>query len=134
MKAKSKIYKIQNNEDWSNLNHGEESVWISNDSYFGFRAMEKEVKEIIYDPCSVTSLVRIGKESRKFPITKHNLLLTTETLGFDSSKSEEAFLKDSTKVIEELLELNDEIKLDFTIESETLNKDFIYEVLKKIYM
>ncbi len=126
-------YKIQNNEDWNNLNQGEELVWINNDSYFGFRAMEKQSKSIIYDPCSVSSLIRIGKDSRKFPDTIHNLLFTTETLGFDSSKSEEKFLKDATKIVEEVIELNKEIKFDFTIQADGLDEVFIKKVLIKIY-
>lgn len=126
-------YKIQNNEDWNNLNQGEESVWINNDSYFGFRAMEKQSKSIVYDPCSVSSLIRIGKDSRKFPDTIHNLLFTTETLGFDSSKSEEKFLKDATKIVEEVIELNKEIKFDFTIQADGLDEVFIKKVLIKIY-
>lgn len=126
-------YKIQNNEDWNNLNQGEELVWINNDSYFGFRAMEKQSKSIVYDPCSVSSLIRIGKDSRKFPDTVHNLLFTTETLGFDSSKSEEKFLKDATKIVEEVIELNKEIKFDFTIQADGLDEVFIKKVLIKIY-
>ncbi len=126
-------YKIKNNEDWSKLNNGEELVDISNDSYFGFRAMEREAKEIIYDPTLVSSLVRVCKEGRKFPNTIHNLILTKQTLGFDSSSSEEKFLKDATRVIEEILEINPDIKLEFTIDCDNLDVEFIYSTLRKIY-
>ncbi len=126
-------YKIKNNDDWANLKQDEILVDISNDSYFGFRAMEKGAKEIIYDPTLVSSLVRVCKEGKKFPNTTHNLILSKLTIGFESSKSEENFLKDSTRVIETVLEINPEIKLDFTIDCDNLDVDFIYATLRKIY-
>ncbi len=124
---------IKNNEDWSNLKENEELVEILNDSYFGFRAMEKNAKSIIYDPCIVNSLVRIGKESKKFPNTKHILLFDIETLSYESRNSEEEFLKQASRVIEELLELNPEVKLDFEIKCGGLDSIIIKDTLMKIY-
>lgn len=134
LKNKEITYKIQSNEDWNNLKEKETLVDISNDSYFGFRVMEKGSVEIIYNPNLISSLVRIGKESKKFPSTTHNLILDTETLGFESSKSEEMFLKLSSRLIEELVELNPEIKLDFTINCQELDFDLIKKTLYKIYL
>lgn len=132
---KNKItYTIKNNEDWNNLNEGELLVDISNDSYFGFRAMEKNANSIAYDPVNVNTLVRVGKESKKFPNTIHTLILDVDSLGFEASNSEENFLKLSTRVIEELLELNNDIRLDFIIKSEDLDNEFIYKTLSKLYL
>ncbi len=134
MIQKSKVtFKIKNNEDWNSMKNDELLVDISNDAYFGFRAMEKESQAILYDPNLIDSLVRVAKESRKFPKTIHNLIMTKDTLGFDSSNSEETFLKSASRCIEEVVELNPEILLDFTIDCSNLNEEFIYETLIKIY-
>ncbi len=130
---KQPTHKVKNNEDWANLKGNEELVDISNDAYFGFRAMEREVTAITYDPERIDSLVRVGKESRKFPKTIHNLIMDIDTLGFESSISEEEFLKISTRVIEKVIELNPNVKLDFTINSGNLDSKLIYETLLKIY-
>lgn len=131
---KEVTYKIRNNEDWNNLNPKEELVDINNDAYFGFRAMEKESISILYNPNIIDSLVRVGKESKKFPNTIHNLILDIDTLGYESTISEENFLKDSSRIIEELLELNPEVKLDFTVNCGSLDLNLIKETLNKIYV
>ncbi len=134
MLNKEATYSIRNNDDWNNLNNGELLVDINNDAYFGFRAMEKESISILYDPTIIDSLVRVGKESKKFPATTHNLILDIDTLGFDSSQSEEAFLKDASRTIENLLELNPDVKLDFTVNCGELDQELIKRTLTKIYI
>ncbi len=134
MLNKEITYKIETNDDWNNLSEGQELVSINNDAYFGFRAMEKLSKAITYDPTLIDSLVRVGKESKKFPGTTHNLILDVNTLGFESTNSEENFLKCASRVIEGLLELNSDVKLDFTIECNSLNFELIKETLYKIYV
>ncbi len=125
-------YKISNNDDWKDIKQNEELVDISNDAYFGFRAMEANAKMITYDLSVVKDFVRLGKESKKFPGTTHVLLLDDNTLGFEATTSEEEFMKLATREIEKLIQLNEDIKLDFIIET-NLNKEFIYETLIKIY-
>lgn len=125
-------YKISTNDDWNNINQNEELVDISNDAYFGFRAMEANAKMITYDLCVVKDIVRLGKESKKFPGTKHILLLDEDTLGFEATTSEEEFMKLSSREIEKLVQLNPNIELDFILNT-NLNKEFIYETLIKIY-
>ncbi len=134
MNNKEITYSIRNNEDWANLNEQEILVDINNDAYFGFRAMEKNAQSITYDPTVIDSLVRVGKESKKFPHTSHTLVLDVETLGFDSTTSEEAFLKNASRIIEELLKLNPDVKLDFIIKCNNLNVDLIIDTLNKIYV
>ncbi len=134
MKNKQVTYKIQNNDDWNNLQEQEVLVDINNDAYFGFRAMERNAIAITYDPNIIDSMIRLGKESRKFPKTIHNLILDIETLGFESSNSEESFLKHSTRVIEQILELNPDIKLDFTLNCNSLDYELILSTLYKIYV
>ncbi len=130
---KTPIFFIKSNDDWRNLTKGEFIVDINNDSYFGFRAMEKNAKNIIYNPNLIDSLTRIGKESKKFPTTTHLLLLDEKTLDFKAGQSEETFLKYSTRVIEKLLELNNSIKVDFKIKAPKLDEVFLKQILKKIY-
>ncbi len=130
---KEATYKIKNNDDWNILNEFELIVDVNNDAYFAFRAMERSALNIIYDPTLMDSLVRVGKESKKFPGTTHILILDIDTLGFESSQSEETFLKHSTRVIEDILKLNGEMVLDFNISCGELNSELIYNTLKKIY-
>ncbi len=134
MQNKDITYTIETNDDWNNLSEGQELVSIKNDAYFGFRAMERASKAILYDPTLIDSLVRVGKESKKFPNTTHNLILDVDTLGFESSSSEESFLKCASRVVEELLELNPDVKLDFTVNCNNLNFELIIETLYKIYV
>ncbi len=129
---KNNIYSIKNNDDWNNLNENELYVDISNDAYFGFRAMEKNAVNIIYNPFQIDSLIRIIKESKKFLNTKHILILEDIDLSFDSKNSEEKFLKEVTRKIEEIIEVNSKIKLNFIIET-NLNKEKIYDILIGIY-
>ncbi len=133
MNNKEITYSINTNEDWNNLQENEELVSIKNDAYFGFRAMERNAKAILYNPNLLDSLVRVGKESKKFPSTTHNLVLDIDALGFEASTSEEAFLKDATRTIEELLLLNPDLNLDFTVNCGNLDLEFIKETLFKIY-
>ncbi|NQX83454.1 MAG: hypothetical protein HRS50_01985, partial [Mycoplasmataceae bacterium] len=82
---------ISINNDWNKLKKNEKLVDISNNAYFGFRAMEKESISIIYDPTVIDNLVRICKESKKYPKTKHILILNSSTLGFESNNYMELF-------------------------------------------
>ncbi len=126
-------YYIKNNDDWNNLKEGERYVDINNDAYFGFRAMEKKVKNIKYDPCIIDSLVRVAKESKKFPNTKHILILDQETLGFEARNDLESYLKASTRKIEEVISMNPEIKLSFSIIRDGGEEAKALEILKDIY-
>ena len=87
---KNNFYFIKNNDDWAKLDGMETEellVYISNDAYFGFRAMEKGVKAIIYNPDLIDSLVRVVKDSKKFPNIKHVLALDENTVGLDTKVS-----------------------------------------------
>ncbi|BDU67616.1 MAG: hypothetical protein TYPL_2690 [Candidatus Tyloplasma litorale] len=126
-------YVIQSNKDWNNLKEKEKLVYISNDAYFGYRAMEKKSIKILYDPFIIDNLVRLCKESRKFPQTSHVLIFNSNNMGFDSEISEKFFLKIATRKIEEILNLNKNIKLFFKIETEKLDKKIIISILNKIY-
>lgn len=109
------IYYIKNNEDWMNLKEGERIVDINNDAYFGFRAMEKRTKSIKYDPNLIDSLVRVVKESKKFPETKHILILDEESLGFEAKENLEYYLKYATRTIEEVIKINPGLKISFNV-------------------
>ena len=127
-------YKIINNNDWKELETGEELVDVSNNAYFGFRAMEKKSKAIIYDPIIIDSLIRLGKDSRKFSKTKHILILDADTLGYESLTNDEAFLKHATRVIEELFELNPLLCIGFLLKmTSEERKNNILSILKEIY-
>lgn len=133
MKAKVS-YKISNNNDWVKLKENEVIVDISDNAYFGFRAMEKNAKNIIYDPKILDSIIRLCKESKKFPKTKHLIILDEKTLGYEATVSTESFLKEATRTIEELLRLNPLLKVGFLIKMRNqLEEDVAFEILNKIY-
>lgn len=126
-------YYIKNNEDWNKLPEKESIVDINNDAYFGFRAMEKKAQFIKYDPCIIDSLVRVIKESKKFPKTKHLLILDQETLGFESRNDLESYLKASSRIIEQVLSLNPKLKLNFLIERKMGKEKEALNILRDIY-
>ena len=138
MLANINNFKIENNKDWNdleNLSNLEETlVDISNNAYFGYRAMEKGAKYIIYDPTMIDSLVRIVKNAKKFKDTIHVLILDSETLGYESKKSNEAFLKTATRLIESILDINPLLCIEFKIKTGSeSNDETINNVLNKIY-
>ncbi len=126
-------YKINNNNDWNTLPNEEVLVDISNDSYFGFRAMEKGSKAIIYNPYIIDSLIRIGKESNKFPNVIHILIFDEETVNYEAKNNEIDFLKSITRKIEELISLNKKIRIDFYIKTKNLDNKKIKTILSEIY-
>ena len=134
---KNNFYYIKTNEDWAKLSDMDTKdllVYISNDSYFGFRAMEKGVRAIIYNPDLIDSLVRVVKDSKKFPNVMHVLELDENTLGIESKISNESFLKASTRAIESVLEINPLLCIDFKIIMPSNSNNWeVRKVLENIY-
>lgn len=127
------VYYIKNNEDWNKLKEYERIVDINNDAYFGFRAMEKKAISIKYDPSIIDSLVRVVKESKKFPETKHILVLDQETLGYEARNGLENYLKAATRTIQEVLSINPELKLGFNIVKDGNDQAEAINILWDIY-
>ncbi len=134
---KNNFYYIKSNEDWAKLNEMDTKdlmVYISNDAYFGFRAMEKGVRAIIYDPNLIDSLTRVVKDSKKFPKVMHVLELNEDTLGIETKVSDENFLKASTRAIERVLEINPLLSIEFKLIMPSNSKNWeIREILTKMY-
>lgn len=126
-------YIIKNNVDWHEMKKNEEVVDISNSSYFGFRAMEKNAKVITYDPIIIDSIIRIVKESKKFPLTIHLLKIDENTLDYNANLNEEFFLKKATRIIEQIVEINENIFINFEILTKKCDHKIIEDVLRKIY-
>lgn len=127
------VYYIKNNDDWKTMNTGERIVDINNDAYFGFRAMEKEALNIKYDPCIIDSLVRVVKEGKKFPNTKHILIIDEDTLDYKAKENLENFLKIATRKIEEIISINNDIKLKFHIKRNNGDETKVLNILNEIY-
>lgn len=100
---------------WKKLKSKEELVDISDNSYFGIRAMAKKAIAIIYDPTLIDNLVKICSEAKRYPNTKHILIFDTLTLGFEAKSSEEKFLEESKRIVETMLIVNPNIKIGFEI-------------------
>ena len=134
---KNNFYYIKNNDDWAKLDGMETKdllVYVSNDAYFGFRAMEKRVKAIIYNPDLIDSLVRVVKDSKKFPNVMHVLELDESTLGLETTISNESFLKASSRLIERILEINPLLCIEFKIKMPSNSSNWeVREILTKLY-
>lgn len=126
-------YKIENNNDWANLKDNETLVDISDDAYFGFRAMQKNAKAIIYNPNNIDNLIRISKESKKFGQTKHILILDSDYLGFEAGTDANKFLSLSCELIDSILSINSNLSIDFEINTYLDNVHDIVDILNKIY-
>ena len=134
---KNNFFYIKTNDDWDKLNDLDTKdllVYISNNSYFGYRAMERGVKAIIYNPNLIDSLVRVVKDSKKFANVMHVLELDENTLGIDSKVSNENFLKASTRVIESILEINPLLSIEFKLIMPSNSSNWeVREILKDLY-
>ncbi len=62
------FYTVKENIDWQKFPKQEmnEIVSISNDHYFGFRALEKDASIIFCDVNKIDNLIRLSKDSLKF--------------------------------------------------------------------
>jgi|GEM_PF-2353141 len=96
--------------------------------------MEKGAKFIVYDPTLIDSLVRIVKNSKKFKDVIHVLILNSDNLGYESTKSNESFLKEATRLLQDILDINPLLCIDFKIKTGSDSNDkIIKNILKKIY-
>lgn len=130
----SNIILIRENSDWQNLKEESEFVDINNDSYFGLRSMEKQAKHIIYDPNILDSKVRLIKYSKKYPDTIHVLIFNKETIGYGVFDDEEKLTKEISNSILELVEMNNDLKIQIMIIDE-VNNDYskTVEIIGEIY-
>lgn len=126
-------YKISNNNDWADMKKGENLVDVSNDSYFAFRAMQKAAKSIIYNPSLINNMVRIAKESKKFPDTKHILIIDQKTLSYSQDENLEDFIKKCSIEIEKILKINNNFSFDVIINTKLSWIKDSNEIIKKIY-
>lgn len=115
---------IKTNNDWVELKK-DSIVDISNDSYFGFRAMEKESKIIIYDPILINNFERIIKDARKFSKTLHVFEIDFNLLP---KKTLEEKINMITKRINYSLKINSKIKIGLLFKG--INKDTIIPLIK----
>jgi len=96
--------------------------------------MEKGAKFIVYDPTLIDSLVRIVKNSKKFKDVIHVLILNSDNLGYESTKSNESFLKAATRLLQGILDINPLLCIDFKIKTGSESNDILIKnILKKIY-